>query len=53
MIRVEPELHEYPPAPTRGQHTAALLDELGYDRETIEELQRTGAFGDTTNWGTP
>jgi crotonobetainyl-CoA:carnitine CoA-transferase CaiB-like acyl-CoA transferase len=52
MIRVQPELSEYPPAPTRGQHTAALLDELGYDRETIDELYRTGAFGDTTDRGT-
>ena len=52
MIRVGPELHEYPPAPTRGQHTVALLGELGYDRETIDELYRAGAFGETKDGGT-
>ena len=63
MIRVEPEREVYPPAPTRGEHTSALLAELGYERETIDELYRTGAFGDdidtsfmhptTTNRGAP
>jgi crotonobetainyl-CoA:carnitine CoA-transferase CaiB-like acyl-CoA transferase len=46
MIRVEPGLSVYPPAPTRGQHTIALLSELGYDSDAIEDLFRSGAFGD-------
>ena len=46
MIRVDPEPTEYKPAPTRGEHTDALLDTLGYDRETIDELYGMGAFGD-------
>jgi crotonobetainyl-CoA:carnitine CoA-transferase CaiB-like acyl-CoA transferase len=47
MIRVEPPTAEFAPAPTRGQHTAELLAELGYDAETIDALRRGGAFGDT------
>jgi hypothetical protein len=46
MIRVEPALGAYSPAPTRGQHTIALLAELGYDSDAIDELFRSGAFGD-------
>jgi crotonobetainyl-CoA:carnitine CoA-transferase CaiB-like acyl-CoA transferase len=30
--------------PTLGQHTAAVLSELGYDRQQIEELRRDGAI---------
>ena len=30
--------------PTLGQHTAAVLLELGYDRRQIEQLQRDGAI---------
>jgi crotonobetainyl-CoA:carnitine CoA-transferase CaiB-like acyl-CoA transferase len=47
MIRVVPPPAEYLPAPTRGQHTGALLAELGYDADAITMLQRSGAFGDT------
>ncbi len=47
MIRVDPPPSEYLRAPERGQHTAALLAELGYEPEAIDELRRTGAFGDT------
>ena len=47
MIRVDPPPNEYLRAPERGQHTAALLAELGYEPDAIDELRRTGAFGDT------
>jgi crotonobetainyl-CoA:carnitine CoA-transferase CaiB-like acyl-CoA transferase len=46
MIRVAPTRAVYPPAPTRGQHTIALLAELGYDSDAIDGLFRSGAFGD-------
>jgi crotonobetainyl-CoA:carnitine CoA-transferase CaiB-like acyl-CoA transferase len=49
MVRVEPEPAVFEPAPTRGEHTLELLSELGYDHDTIDELRRTGAFGDTTD----
>ena len=49
MIRVEPVPEVYAPAPTRGQHTDALLVELGYDGDTINALRKGGAFGDTTS----
>ena len=48
MIRVDPPPSEYRPAPTRGQHTAALLADLGYESEAIDELRRTGAFGEVS-----
>jgi crotonobetainyl-CoA:carnitine CoA-transferase CaiB-like acyl-CoA transferase len=47
MIRVDPVREVYEPAPSRGEHTMALLGELGYGREKIEELHRSGAFGDS------
>ena len=59
MIQVEPARSVYLPAPTRGQHTIALLSELGYDSDAIEDLSRSGAFGDnlesppTQNRGAP
>ena len=55
MIRVEPQRDVYQPAPARGEHTIALLAELGYERGKMDELQRAGAFGDaaTMNRGTP
>jgi len=33
------------PAPTQGQHTDAILTELGYDRATIDRLRASGAVG--------
>ncbi|MCC7242459.1 MAG: CoA transferase [Acidobacteria bacterium] len=32
------------PPPTLGQHTSAVLRELGYDREMIEDLKAAGAI---------
>ena len=32
------------PPPTLGQHTAAVLEELGYDREMIASLKAAGAI---------
>jgi crotonobetainyl-CoA:carnitine CoA-transferase CaiB-like acyl-CoA transferase len=32
------------PPPTLGQHTAAVLTELGYDPETIARLKAAGAI---------
>jgi crotonobetainyl-CoA:carnitine CoA-transferase CaiB-like acyl-CoA transferase len=32
------------PPPTLGQHTAAVLEELGYDRETIARLKAASAI---------
>ncbi|MEO8694798.1 MAG: CoA transferase [Acidimicrobiales bacterium] len=46
MIRVAPALDEYPPAPARGHDTIELLTKLGYGRDKIDELCRSGAFGD-------
>jgi crotonobetainyl-CoA:carnitine CoA-transferase CaiB-like acyl-CoA transferase len=45
MIRVDPPVEHFAPAPTRGQHTDAVLAELGYDADTIDDLTRRGAFG--------
>jgi crotonobetainyl-CoA:carnitine CoA-transferase CaiB-like acyl-CoA transferase len=45
MIRVDPPIEHFAPAPTRGQHTDAVLAELGYDADTIDDLTRRGAFG--------
>jgi len=53
MIRVEPQPARYERAPSRGEHTVALLAELGYEQATIDELQRTGAFGDTVDLPPP
>src|SRR5258708_17504584 len=47
MIRVDPPPSEYLRAPERGQHTAALLAELGYEPVAIDEVQRTHAVGAT------
>jgi crotonobetainyl-CoA:carnitine CoA-transferase CaiB-like acyl-CoA transferase len=46
MIRHEPQPERHSRAPARGEHTAAVLDEIGYDRETIDALRQDGAFGD-------
>lgn len=46
MIRLAAVPDVYPPAPARGSDTIALLAELGYERDTIDELFRSGAFGD-------
>jgi crotonobetainyl-CoA:carnitine CoA-transferase CaiB-like acyl-CoA transferase len=45
MIRVGTRLEQYPAAPARGQHNAAVLAELGYDEATIGAMVRAGAFG--------
>ena len=32
-------------APTLGEHTAEVLDELGYDAAQVETLRASGALG--------
>lgn len=49
MHNVTPRLSETPgalrgPAPRLGEHTAALMDELGYDAEMIKTLRQQGVL---------
>ena len=45
-LRLSGEEHPVGAAPTRGEHTEALLVELcGYSRERVDELAQAGIFG--------
>ena len=37
-----PQPAELRPTPDQGEHTEAVLSELGYDAEAIERLRRRG-----------
>ena len=48
-LRLSEAEHPVQPAPTRGEHTEAVLIELcGYSPERVSELADAGVFGDTT-----
>jgi crotonobetainyl-CoA:carnitine CoA-transferase CaiB-like acyl-CoA transferase len=48
-LRLSDMEHPVRPAPTRGEHTEAVLVELcGYSPERVSELADAGVFGDTT-----
>lgn len=44
-VRVDDSLPPLRPAPARGEHTRAVLHEWGCSEESIDELERGGAFG--------
>jgi crotonobetainyl-CoA:carnitine CoA-transferase CaiB-like acyl-CoA transferase len=39
-----PQPEELRPTPDQGEHTDAVLRELGYDASAIEALRRSGVF---------